>query len=112
MSESRDPKEEVELLQQELMHCFQHTCPSKQFLAELVLGTVWLGVLVLQLSRTRDLNERRSLKEEFWNGVATVRMGIGALWQEARIDPKEVKAEAERQRLAQMEPAPSTAMVG
>jgi len=110
VSESRDPKEEVELLQQELMHCFQHTLPSKQFLAELVLGTVWLGVLVLWLSRTRDLNERRKFKEEFWNGVATVRKGIGALWEEARIDPKE--GEAEAQRLAQMEPAPSTAMVG
>ena len=112
MSESRDPKEELELLQQELNECFRHTFPSKQFLAELVLGTAWLGVLVLQLGRTRDLNERRKTKEEFWNGVATVREGIGALWDAARIDPKEVEAEAKRQLLAQRTDAPSTAMVG
>ena len=81
MAKQKDPKDVMEGLVKELMECFRNTNPSKQFLAELMLGTIWLDVLVLRMSKTRDRLERRKMLNEFNSGVKTVRKGIELLWE-------------------------------
>ena len=71
----------MEGLVKELMECFRNTNPSKQFLAELMLGTIWLDVLVLRMSKTRNRLERQKMLNEFNSGVKTVRKGIELLWE-------------------------------
>ena len=94
MPESTDFGEQVKDLVRDLMHCFRHTNPSKQFLAELMLGTIHLDMLVLNMAKSRELTERRRLKQEFLAGVKTIRKGIGLLWESSRIDPAEVEQES------------------
>lgn len=81
MAKQKDPKDVMEGLVKELMECFRNTNHSKQFLAELMLGTIWLDVLVLRMSKTRNRLERRKMLNEFNSGVKTVRKGIELLWE-------------------------------
>lgn len=81
MAKHRDPKDELETVVKELLECFQNTNPSKQFLAELMLGTIWLDVLVLRMAETKNKIERKKMHKEFQDGLKTIRRGIELLWE-------------------------------
>ena len=81
MTKSRDLKAELRSLQHGLCQVFQRTFPSKQFQAELMLGVISLELTLQELSRTRDLEERRRLKNEFDQGISAIRQGLKILWQ-------------------------------
>ena len=81
MQRSRDLKAELHELEAELCLCFQNTMVSKQFRAELMLGVIALELMLRRLSNSRDLRERRRIKEEFLDGARIVREGLQLLWQ-------------------------------
>lgn len=81
MAKHKDPKDELESVVKELLECFRNTNPSKQFLAELMLGTIWLDVLVLRMAKTKHRLERKKMLQEFQDGIKTVRKGVELLWE-------------------------------
>lgn len=81
MAKARDLEAELRSVQETLMRTFRRTFPSKQFQAELLLGTISLEITLKRLSQTRDLNERRKLKSEFDHGVSVLRRGMRMLWR-------------------------------
>ena len=76
MERSRDLKEELNGLMRDLTFCLQRTLPSKQFQAQLMLGTVALGLILKQLLHARDPTGQEMLQQEFERGLKTVRHGI------------------------------------
>ena len=85
MERSRDLKEEMNGLMRDLTFCLQRTLPSKQFHAQLMLGTVALGLILKQLLHARDPTEQEMLQQEFERGLKTVRHGIELLWRTGRF---------------------------
>lgn len=76
---SRDFQREVIETREEVMAAMRATCPSKEFGAALVLGTVWLHVIEVRIRKTNNLEERRSLTNEFNRGRDAIGNGIRAL---------------------------------
>lgn len=81
MAKTRDLRGELTSLEERLMQCFQRTFPSKQFRAEMMLGVISLELTLKQLSRARDLGERRKLTQEFDHGLEVIGHGIRLLWE-------------------------------
>lgn len=95
MAKARDLEAELCSVQETLMRTFRRTFPTKQFQAELLLGTISLELTLKRLSHTRDLDERRKLKAEFDHGVSVMRQGMRILWRSRwGDDPKEPKQAA------------------
>ena len=87
MPESRDLEKELRFLREEVMHCFSQTLPAKEFAAAMVLALTWLHVILKRRERTRDLNERRCLNDEFDHGKRAVEKGLRALKRSSRREP-------------------------
>ena len=76
---SRDFQREVIETREEVMAAMRATCPSKEFGAALILGTVWLHVIEVRIRQTNNLEKRRSLTNEFNSGRDAIGNGIRAL---------------------------------
>ena len=94
MAESRDLRAELKRLEDDLGRCFRRTFPSKQFQAEMMLATISLELKHKRLSRSRDLGERRKLKQEIEHGISVVRQGLRMLWQSRWGEDQEEMAAA------------------
>ena len=62
---SRDFQREVTEAREEVMAAMRATCPSREFGAALILSTVWLHVIEAKLRKSKNLEERWSLANEF-----------------------------------------------
>ena len=76
---SRDFQKEVTEAREEVMAAMRTTCPAKEFGAALILSTVWLHVIEARIRKTNNLEERRSLTNEFNTKRDAIRNGIRAL---------------------------------
>jgi len=99
MAKTRDLRAELTALEERMMQCFRRTFPSKQFQAEMMLGVISLELTLKQLSRTRDLGERRNLTQEFDHGLEVIGHGIKLLWEsrwgaKAPQEPKALDSKA------------------
>ena len=95
MERSRDLKAEMRAMEADVCLCFQNTLPSKQFQAELMLAVISLELTLKRLSRSRDLEERRRMTNEFRRGIKTVRQGLELLWEtKAGISAEQAKKAA------------------
>ena len=81
LPQTQAPESRVRRLQLELMECFRHTLPRKQFRAELILGLIDLELTSRKMARTDDLAERRELNEHFERGARIMRQAMELLWE-------------------------------
>ena len=84
MKRSRDLKDQMGGLVSEMFLCFRHTIPNRQFQALLLFGALSLELTLKQLSGSRDLEEKKRLRQEFERGFHIIKKGIEGLWQARR----------------------------
>jgi len=77
-------KGELIELRDELIAAMAETVPRKDFSAALVMAMVWLHVIEARIRKSRNLEERRHLIDEFNSRKETIGKGIGRLREEAR----------------------------
>lgn len=112
MTGSRDLRDELQVLLEELCFCMRHCLPSRQFAAELILGGVQLGLLEKQLIRASGLEERRKAKKELEEGMRILRQGLEILWQARTGWPPESLHQALHWGGLMPEEAPSPPLAG
>ena len=95
VADARDLSQELKKTVNDLMFCIRHTRPSKQFLAELILGTISLEMTIKRLDKTGTPKEKEALRNEFKRGTGIIQKGMTALWERAGISPEEVAIRVE-----------------
>ena len=84
MERSRDLKDQMGGLVSEMFLCFRHTLPNRQFQVLLLLCALSMELTLKQLSGSRDLEEKKRLRQEFEKGFHIIKKGIEGLWQTRR----------------------------
>ena len=84
MERSRDLKVQMGGLVSEMFLCFRHTIPNRQFQVLLLLSALSLELTLKQLSGSRDLDEKKRLRQEFKRGFNIIKKGIEGLRQTRR----------------------------
>lgn len=74
-------QEELNRVRQDLMASFREAMPTKQFTATIFLAVVSLHLIVAQVQKTRNLEERRRLLDEFTKRKSIIEKGIQLLRQ-------------------------------
>ena len=81
MNGTRDPKQQMRAIRNQVNHCLRSTNINKQIRAELILSTVGLELTLRQLFRSRDLEERSSLQSSFEHSAETIQQAIQSIHQ-------------------------------
>ena len=71
-----DLQVELERIRHEVVAVMEEARPSLKGSAEMILATVWLGVIESRIRATPDPEERRKLVNEFWKGRNTLERAI------------------------------------
>ena len=73
-----DLQKELVRIRQEVSAVMEAAKPALTMRTEMILATVWLGVLELRLRATQDPEERRKLINDFWRRRNTIERAIRA----------------------------------
>ena len=79
-----------------LMLCFRETRPGREFGNYLFLGVIYLGLLANKAGQTQDLQERRRMINEFYQGKKTIEKGIRLLRKDAETKAKDAQGNLRR----------------
>jgi len=90
-------KKALENLRQEFSACMRETHPSKELRAKLLMAMVGLHLIEARIRKTRILEERRCLINEFNQGRKAIEKGIYLLRKSGRRGSEESE---ERRRRA------------
>ena len=71
-----DLQVELERIRHEVVAVMEEARPSLKGSAEMILATVWLGVIESRIRAIPDPEERRKLVNEFWKGRNAVERAI------------------------------------
>lgn len=69
-------------LREEVSAAMQEVTPSRDVGDALVLGTAWLGVIEMRIRNTHNLEERRSLNNDFSRRRSAIEGAVRALKRE------------------------------
>ena len=83
-----DLQKQLDRIREEVMSCFRECLPTIEFRTTLALATVWLGLVVAKADKTKDIEERRRLTDEFVTRSTTIRRGVRMLREQSRQDRK------------------------
>ena len=78
-----DLQVELVRIRHEVSALMEEASPALKRRTEMILATVWLGVLELRIRATQDPEKRRELINEFWRGRNTVEKAIRACRKKA-----------------------------
>ena len=87
-----DLQVELERIRHEVVAVMEEARPSLKGSAEMILATVWLGVIESRIRAIPDPEERRRLVNEFWKGRNAVERAIRAYRKntgERRLHPEQ-----------------------
>ena len=80
---SQNLRRELGKLRQKLVASLCETIPTRDFSAAIIMAMVGLHVMEARIRKTRNLEERRRLIDEFNKGKRTIEKGIRTLKQGA-----------------------------
>jgi hypothetical protein len=75
---------ELVRIRHEVVAVMEESNPALKRRTEMILATVWLGVLEQRLRAAKDYQQRRDLTHEFWKGRNTLEKAIRAYRKNTR----------------------------
>ena len=80
MEKTWNIRKELQILRKEVMLCFRKELPAKEFGATIMMAMVGLHMTEAEIRKTRNLEERRQLIDEFKRRKDTISKRLCAHW--------------------------------
>lgn len=81
-------KRSLEQLREEVMNCFQNSCPAKQLSVHLILELVKMGMLEARLKNTFNHTKRKEMLQQFIRSKKAIEYWVSRLGQSQFQNPR------------------------